>query len=286
MKNKKSFVLVFCALSLAQINAFDWPQESRAENISTYFAEPRGDAFCAGLLFSDAGAQVRASDKGTVLVSIEPSKSISMFDSPLGNALVVQNNDELLCTYGNLSNLYITSSVGNITEKTIIGISGKSGFAREQNAGLEFQLADLKSKTLINPQILLPQDKKNNVVNLRNITAVNKNGTEYQLSLSKVLPAGTYSLYTERTSSFVPYRISVLLNGKEIETITYDMLKKSGNRLLVNGIKKYSFDAVFPKESRQLLADISLNRGKAVIVVQTFSIGAEERNYTYTLDIY
>ena len=64
------------------------------------------------------------------------------------------------------------------------------------------------------------------------------------------------------------------------------MLNKIGRSLFVGGKRNYAFDAIFAGQKKQLLATTSLTKGKTLLVIQSFDLNGNERNISYTLDIY
>ena len=291
MKLQKSSIIraiVFSAItafSLEYAAAVDWPQQVQTkDDFSVEFARPCGNTFSTGIIFANTDT-VKASDTATVLLQLEPSDSLSMFDSPLGNAIIAVNEENLMNTYANLDELKIAKDDYMLVEGEEIAVSGKSGWQKEP-WGLEFKIADIQSQTVINPLVLLPKIIETEVPHLYNISLVNKNGLPYNLTQNKALPAGTYNLYFEGYDPEPPFKVTVLINGKEAETITYNMLKKIGRSLFVGGKRNYAFDAIFAGQKKQLLATTSLTKGKTLLVIQSFYLNGNERNISYTLDIY
>lgn len=263
--------------------ATDWPQQIENLNeIFTYFTNQRGGAFASGLVFYQ-NEQIVAAEDGEVIINLKESQNSCMFDSPLGNSIVTVNSDNLMSVYGNLAQPG-DSSRQALKEGDALGESGNSGW-HKPDAGLEYQIADCQSKTLINPLILLPAKGEYPHFVLKNLIVVNKNGYSYRLGSTKNIPAGTYSLYFEQTEHQPPFRMAVLLNGKEIENITYNMLKKNGSQLTVDGKSNYYYSTIFPGQNRQLLANVTLNRGKALLVVQSMDLKGNERNFSYSVDV-
>lgn len=264
--------------------AVDWPQYvDDKPNLQTVFARPRGSVFSTSIIFAETGP-VRSSDNGTVLACIGESNSIDSFDSPLGNTVITINNENLMSVYGNLSDITLQKSTETIREGAVIGMSGESGW-QIGNAGLEYQVCDIESNAFINPLVLLPRPSDAVMPVLRGIVAVNKNGVAYRLTESRTIPAGTYSLYFELNNNFPPFSVTVFLNGKETENIIYNMLKQTGTRLTVSGKRSYAYDTVFPGNNRQLLATVSLNRGKTLLVIQAYNLLGKEHTFTYTIDV-
>ena len=283
-KSIKNFACIFAFFIFSSgCFATDWPQQIESLNeIFTYFTNQRGGVFSSGLVFYQ-NQQIVASETGKIVINLSESQNNCSFDTPLGNSIITLNDDNLMSVYGNLSKAGDSEKI-SIKEGEIIGESGKSGW-HKQNAGLEYQVADCKSKTLINPLILLPAKDEYPHFVMRNLTVVNKKGNSYRLSKAKSIPSGTYSLYFEQNEHQAPFRLAVLLNGKEIENITYNMLKKNGSQLAVDGKNNYYYSTIFPGLNRQLLANITFNRGKALLVVQSTDLKGNERNFSYSIDV-
>ncbi len=281
-------LIIFSALTavyLGQAAAVDWPQQAHSpEDFAVDFARPNGNMFSTGIVFA-APDTVKTSDTAAILLKIEDSDSLSMFDSPLGNAIIAINEENLMDIYANLDEIKIAKDDYMIVEGEEIATSGKTGWQKGE-WGLEFKIADIQSQTAINPLVLLPKIMETEAPHLYSISLMNKNGASYNIPQTKALPAGTYNLYFEGYDTQPPFKVTVLINGKEAETITYNMLKKIGRSLFIGGKRNYAFDAIFPGQRKQLLATTSLTKGKTLLVIQTFDLSGKEKNLTYTLDIY
>lgn len=288
MKNTNKIKAIFASfIILAAQSAFavDWPQPvTETTSFTVDFARPYGGTFSTGIVFNDTGA-VNATDTAAVLMKITDSQNLSMFDSPLGNSIIAVNEENLMSIYSNLDEIKISEKDENIFEGNEIATSGKSSWQKTA-CGLEFQIADIQSQSVINPLVLLPKILKTQAPYLYNISLVNKNGVSYTLAQNRSIPAGTYSLYFENYDPQPPFKVTVLLNGKEAETITYNMLKKIGRTLSINGKRNYSYDVIYPGRNKQLLATASFTKGKTLLVIQTYDLNDNEKNISYTLDVY
>ncbi|NLK46042.1 MAG: hypothetical protein GX297_05240 [Treponema sp.] len=291
MKSKKiikiaqNIIKLFLFFSVPFLFAVDWPQSAQTpENFAVDFARPCGGMFSTGLIFAEQGS-VKASDTATILLTITDSDNLSMFDSPLGNSLIAVSEENLMNIYGNLDEIKIKATEKVIIEGEEIATSGRTGWQKEE-WGLEFKVADIQSRTVINPLVLLPRIIETKVPLLYNISLVNKKGTTYNLNQTKALPAGTYSLYFEGYDTQPPFKAAVSINGKESEIITYNILKKTGRSLSVDGKRNYPFNVIFPDKKKQLLATTSLTKGKALLVIQTFDLNGNEKSMSYTFEVY
>ena len=162
MRLRKSSIIkaiVFSAItafSLEYAAAVDWPQQAQTkDDFAVDFARPCGNTFSTGIIFANTDT-VKASDTATILLQFEPSDSLSMFDSPLGNAIIAVNEENLMNTYANLDEIKIAKDDYMLVEGEEIAVSGKSGWQKEP-WGLEFKIADIQSQTVINPLVLLPK---------------------------------------------------------------------------------------------------------------------------------
>lgn len=282
----KTLILsAFMFFSTIFLFSVDWPQEAqKSSDFPVNFARPCGNVFSTGIVFPTPDI-VKASNTATILLQLESSDNLSMFDSPLGNTIITVNDENLMNIYANLDEIKIEKNSYIVVEGKEIATSGKSAWQKTP-WGLEFKVADIQSQSVINPLVLLPKLIETEVPYLYNISLVNKNGISYKLPQNKALPAGTYNLYFEGYDTQPPFKATVLINGKEAETITYNMLKKIGRSLFVDGKRNYSFDAIFPGQKKQLLATTSLTKGKTLLVIQTFDLEGKEKNLSFTLDIY
>ena len=281
---KKSVIYFLFILVVFSVFAVDWPQSTVDLSVfSTQFADSRGSSLSAGVVYSNSET-VKAADAGEIIFISSESKSLEQFDSPLGNTLIVANEEKLLNIYGNMDTISIKPYQTSVSEKENIGKSGSSSW-QGNDSGLEFQVADMIQKTLINPFILFSKPEGDQLPALGNVVAVRKNGTIFDLSSAKILPSDLYFLYCNKTSSFFPFRVTVFVNGKEVENLRYDMLKIKANRLSLNGKNDYIFEEVFPDNNRHLISSVVLNKGKTVVMIKIYDISGGERTFSYSFEV-
>lgn len=275
-----SAVLALCALS-----AFDWPQnEIFSDSFYSYFAQLRGGTINTSLVFSES-REVKAADAGHVVAVLSEHDEDEIFESTLGNAAVIAHADGLMTVYANLDaesqqNLF---SLRDVESGDALGNTSNSGW-QEGEACLEFQVLDIKNRTYVNPRILMPRIGKELELTIRNVTAVSKNGTSFNLGTQKILPAGIYTLYRERQNIAMPYKTTVYINGAAAESLSYDVLTENDGTICLNGKKKYDIRTVYPAENRQLLGEVSIPRGRNTISIVVADILGKERQLTYTVD--
>ena len=297
------FKLIFCIIFLFSstfLMAFEWPvnMTSTETTIKTNFAENRGSSFANGFVFSTS-EEIISSEDGVVLVHLNPENSYyENFSSTLDNALILAHQDKMISVYSGFEQVNQDIFSGEISSGTVLGSVNKKSETdisvenTNPNAkkiplpkkDFEFQLIDTKNTVVINPFLLLSKLEKTSPVFPGKIFVVNKKGTEINLEERKSFASGIYSIYRENTSSRMPLKTSVFVNGEETSTISYDTLLYKNSRICVSGKDFYSIEKIYPNSKRQFLGDIEVSRGKNLItVVVTDSLGIERR-ISYTVD--
>ena len=235
---KKLIFIPLAIFALGALFAFDWPQnEILSDSFYSYFGQFRGGTIGNSLVFSESKT-VKAADDGRLLAIISEHDEDELFESTLGNAVVLAHKDELLTVYANLDaeNLDALYGMHDVTTGTSFGTTGTSSW-QEGEGCLEFQVLDIKNKTYVNPRLLMPRVGKELQLTIKNVTAVNKKGTVFDLGTQKTLSSGVYQLYRERQDIAMPYRTTVYINGAVAESLTYDTLSEKNGKIAVNGKK-------------------------------------------------
>ena len=297
------FKLIFCIIFLFSstfLMAFEWPvnMSSTETTIKTNFAENRGSSFANGFVFSTS-EEIISSEDGVVLVHLNPENSYyENFSSTLDNALILSHKDKMLSVYSGFEQVNQDIFSGEIPVGTVLGSVNKKSETdisvenTNPNAkkiplpkkDFEFQLIDTKNTVVINPFLLLSRLEKTSPVFPGKIFVVNKKGSEINLEERKTFASGIYSIYRENTSSRMPLKTSVFVNGEETSTINYDTLLYKNSRICVSGKDFYSIEKIYPNSKRQFLGEIEVSRGKNLItVVVTDSLGIERR-ISHTVD--
>lgn len=295
--------LIFCIIFLFSstfLMAFEWPVDmtSTETTIKTNFAENRGSSFANGFVFSTS-EEIKSSEDGIVLVHLNPENSYyENFSSTLDNALILAHQDKMISVYSGFEqvNQDIFSDeisagtvLGSVNKKSDTDISVENTNPNAKKIPLpkkdfEFQIIDTKNTVVINPFLLLARLEKTSPVFPGKIFVVNKKGSEINLEERKSFASGIYSIYRENTSSRMPLKTSVFVNGEETSTINYDTLLYKNSRISVSGKDFFPTEKIYPNSKRQFLGDIEVSRGKNLItVVVTDSLGIERR-ISHTVD--
>ena len=292
---KNYFKLIFCGIflfSFTSLMAFEWPVDisSTETTIKTNFAENRDTSFAKGFVFSTS-EDIKSSEDGVVLVHLNPENSYyENFSSTLDNAVILAHQDKMLSVYSGFEQVNQDIFAGEIPVGTTLGSINKKSDAEvtEESSttkilplpkkDFEFQIIDTKNTVVINPFLLLSKLEKISPVFPGKIFVVNKKGAEINLEERKSFASGIYSIYRENSSSRMPLKTSVFVNGEEFSTISYDTLLYKNSRICVSGKDFFPIEKIYPNSKRQFLGDIEVSRGKNLItVVVTDSLGIERR---------
>lgn len=281
----KRLVIVLYLCSAVSLFAFEWPQELMAPRpFSSHFAQKRGNTFSPSLTFTGS-VPVIASDSGHILVKIgQNSNSCAFFPSTLGNAVILAHKDSLLTVYASLESLNLPSDKEEISSGSEIGMSGTSGW--HTGAGcLEFQVVDTKNKALINPLVLMPSVTEPYDLQLGKVFLTDKKGSTTELVSRKSIESGSYTLYRNDAAGVMPYKTTVTVNGALVQTVTYDALYLHEQHLYISSKKVLPYTSIYPDNSKQFLAEIHINTGRTVIMVQVFDILGNVKQASYTLEV-
>jgi len=283
----KKIIAAFAALlTFSLLFAFDWPQnEILSDSFYSYFGQYRGGTIGNSLVFSES-KEVKAADDGHVLAVISEHDEDELFESTLGNALILEHKDDLITVYANLDaeNLNTLFNMRSVTTGTSFGETGTSSW-QEGEGCLEFQVLDTKNKTYVNPRILMPRIGKELPLSIKNVTAVNRKGNIYDLGIQKSLSSGVYMLYRERQEIAMPYKSTVYINGAVAESLTYDTLAEKNGKISVSGKKNYPVNVIYPDQERQFLGEVTLAKGKTQIMIVLADILGKESQIVYTVDV-
>ncbi len=281
--NIVKFALFFVFTS--SLFAFDWPQnEILSDSFHSYFGQNRGMTVSPSLIFSDS-ADIKAADDGRVLVVIgEHGDSDGLFESTLGNAVVIAHKDNLLTVYANLDEESQTDreKLTDVKSGDDLGMCGSSGWQHGESC-LEFQVVDTKNKTFVNPRILMPRIGRELSLNIENPYVKSKAGEDASLLVQKRLPSGTYLVYRKRQKIAMPYKTSLFINGAVVETITFDTIQAVKGRLCLVGKNAYPFDLVYPDSKRQLVGAVIFPKGNDKLTISVTDILGKEFALTYTV---
>ena len=264
---KKIIFTISAFIFASTLSSFDWPQSDiLADSFYAYFGQLRGGTINTSLIFSK-NDEVKASDAGRILAVISEHGDDELFESTLGNAVILQHQNDMLTVYGNLE-----ESVQN-------NLSGETNIQKGR-----FLVVDTRNQNYINPRILMPRIGSELELTIKNLEFMNKNGVSYNLLTTKTFYAGTYRIYRERQETSMPYKTSVYVNGALVDSITYETLLAKDGKICTNGKVNHPVKEVYPDKNKQLVAEFSLPKGHNTVTVIVANILGQEKTLTYNID--
>lgn len=270
--------------------SFGWPVKNLdTEKMAPSFARNQRNRFNASLTFPNAQKAVAADNGKIIAVITEHQNDGDWFESPLGNAAIISHNDDLISVYANLD----AKSALNLQEKFQVSdgqelgdIASSAWTENTQNGAMEFQIADTKAKTYINPLILMPRSIKPPRIYFDGVTIENQFGRSYNLATLRSVPAGPYTLYKKRQATVSPHRVKVYVNGTELEKISKEVLKWQDGKILIAGNKNYTSEQFYPSDDTELLGHVLLPHGVNTITITASDIHENSVTANYTISGY
>lgn len=283
---KKTLLTLSALLFSANLSSFDWPQnEILSDSFYAYFGQLRGGTINTSLIFSESN-EVKAADSGRILAIISEHGDDEIFESTLGNAVIIQHPDNMLTVYGNLEEYENKElfKMKDVSSGTLLGTTGTSGW-QSGDACLEFQVVDTKNQNYINPRILMPRIGNELELTIKNLEFINRSGVSYNLLTTKTFYSGTYRIYRERQDISMPYKTSVYVNGALVDSISYETLLVKDGKICTNGKINHPVLEVYPDKNRQLLAEFTMPKGHNIVTVVVADILGKEKSITYNVDV-
>lgn len=278
----KTFKYIFLMYAVTTIFtlgfSFEWPQDPK--NIQLFFGENRGQVFNQGVLFSQP-AEVKTADEGKILIKLTENNDFpEQFVSPLGNTIILGHDNQILTIYGNLTNIKAQLDSQKVESNEIIGTTTNTD---AQNNFLEFQVADTKMKTLINPVVLINQKPMPQNYRITNVELIDKKNVSHTVYRQPNIPSGEYILTMKREKSIMPQKIETRINGIKTEHISFDALKQQEHKLYFQGSTLLDFASIYPNDEKTYLSSIFLTRGKTTIEIILKNINDTESFFRTTV---
>ena len=291
------FVAAFAAAAFAAA-ALEWPV-ARPEILSL-FGQQGVNGIERGIVM-EGGDTVRAAGDGFVLTIIEENRNMAGFPSTLGNAVLIAHSDGIVSVYGNLESAEVPDGGGRVETSAVIARTGASAWHSGERDSLQegrgvciFQIEDQAQNTLLNPLLLFSSVHDEFRPSISRVTLVSQAGTAYNPEASGVVAAGSYrvyvaatDLYDRESSVLAPFRVTVLVNGREVSAVSFDTMSKRQNMLVPNSTPQY-FDGSLPVYSEDgfiYAGNISLVRGRSEVTIAARDFAGNERAVDYLLQV-
>lgn len=297
----KKTILTLAALSISTLTfSFEWPVELiNVESIKSFFGQFRGGKISSSLVLSkkeikedeeSKPEEIKSCDEGRILTYIYSlDDDNDFFPSTLGNAVIINHEDNIMSVYGNLSLAGLEddySETLSVSSGAKIGEAGNSAWQENEN-GVEIEIIDTKNKTAINPRILLPRLEKEGTFLPSEIIFESKDGKQIELSNVKTFHAGVYKVYQKRNATLVPQKITLSLNGNIEDEYSFDSIAQENNSVYLNGrTKKYPGNVIYPDDKLLFIGEVKLSSGKSVITFENTNHLGDKRTVNYNITVY
>ena len=289
----KRIFLVFLSFTVFTLNALEWPMNDFRFSMLFGDSYSKDGNFQVGLIFT-GDESVKATEYGKKLIAIAENKTLREFPSTLGNALIIAHDKGLQTVYGNLKAVpTIIDESSRIATFSIIGTVGKTAWGKEGE--LTFQVIDTQEKSFINPTRhllpLLPFNDQLFPTIAGTVLVDDKSKHTYRLDSVKNIKQGEYDLYSflkdrmvETSETFIPFDVSVLVNGKTALDVQFYVLEGNKGELHLKKTK-ISAEKLYNTEGKVYLGKLVLKRGYTEIVISATDISQNTTRVTYPLQI-
>ncbi len=278
------FPFVLFVFILFPCFSLEWPSEE--QDFAILFGQKHiaCKTFSKGIIFEHVKT-VRASEHGKHLINID--EDYSAFPSSLGNAIIFIHEDGLQTIYGNLKDTNLFSSRNKTEASTAIGQSGDSGWCEDE--ALIFQVVDTKKQVFINPLLLLPAVEDNIRPKIDSVILIDKNKREINLEKTKIIKKGSYKLYAniydkikkDKEGSLSPFRVTVLINGINVISVPFEVLKTENQNCILQEAKISAKD-LYQTEGKMHFGDLNLTSGKIDLTINARDISGNEVIKTFS----
>jgi len=292
---KRCYFLTFVLFSfLVPIYAFEWPLDNFTFSMLFGDAYSKQGNFQSGIVLKGTD-EVKAAEYGKKLIVIEESKTLNSFPSTLGNAIVISHDKGLQTIYAGLKDIpAINDSNSNVETFSIIGSLGKSAWGNGEE--LTFQVIDTQEKSFINPATpnllpLIPFEDKISPIITGTVLFDEKTKQSYNIETIKSIKQGEYDLYTftkdriiDSSESFMPFNVSIAVNGKIALDVQFYVLESSKGELYLKKTR-ISSEKLYNSEGKIYLGKLSLKRGSTEIVISATDISQNTTRVPYSLQV-
>lgn len=268
------FITMFFALS--SLYCYQWPANG---TINEWFLAPGGEYAALGIKMSNVN-EVNPFHEGEIIFFDNPELTDSI-PGELDSAVTI-NHDELTALYGVEGLAYSRTQGTNfmLKEDTVLF----SSLDDEDSADrvLYFEIFNHSSNQIINPALLLPENKDVAPIAPRIDVKNTNEQVVRRLGAFRTLPIGN-ALFTLAGSTRYPLKASLSINGRPLKTISLDTVEEKDGILLYNG---YPSEAVFGANGEISLGESDLPSGRINITLEYVDIFAGTQRIEYNPFVY
>jgi hypothetical protein len=283
---KKMIPLLFLSCAFSSLSALEWPVSQPLP--SSFFGQRAFGIIERGIVL-DKVDTIRASDHGTLMITLSENKNMSGFPGTLGNAVILAHDEGLLTIYGNLDSVDRIDEQLTVESGSILGQAGKSGWGKAVSC--IFQVIDREQHTVLNPLLLLPQLQDTHGPTIKDVIVISSNEQIYALGTTKSVKQGKYRLYADipdtinaSPNNLSPFRITIEVNGSEYSSIPFELLKETNGEVYLSS-PTLTWKNLYKDPVRIYLGELTLTRGRADISIIARDTAGNERSVLFGLQI-
>jgi hypothetical protein len=245
------------------------------------FGGNAGQGFRVEDVLHASDVPVRPIAPGTVVFVFQKGSQRGPVPSPLGDFVVVQHDRGFRSIYGHLDPASIRSNLKVVTQHTVVGRSGESGYSEQ--SGLSLRVIDSKRHRLVNPLVVLPSlrdrlDPEVHAVYLKSTGLA-------PLTEGLVIRPGRWSVLadisdqgqgTGAPAPVAPYSLDLSLDGTQISHVEFQDLRFRKGELFLDSSYRWNFDALYLGRSLYNLGEPDLQAGTHSLRLRTTDFAGHE----------
>ncbi len=285
----KKFLFLFLYISVFNLYGFQWPV-SNVVLIST-FGESKIDEYVKGLDIGGGVQDVRSIDEGELVYYSNLWASPLDLPSGLGTYVIYQHKNGIRSLYGHLEESSLNTENYKIGMSDKIGVMGTTGTA--VGTMLHLQVIDTEFEKYINPLLSLPLLTDQNKPIIEDVYLEAKEAKTI-LGSEKIIKSGVYGLSADiRDLSegsgyycpLAPYSISIFMNGENLINISYESMRVSNGKMLLEESEGISHDELYKSDWEVFIGNIEFNPGDIMLEISVKDFAGNERIKIFSLKV-
>lgn len=280
----KLFFTLLLLLIVQGLSAMEWPSATGV--ITKNFGWNDRGMPHLGFSFADNGTFGAAGDS-ELLFYRRQNDSASRLPSPLGSWIALDHGDGIISIYSRFDDTQNKSIAARVERGDVLGESGISGWSSRR--GFYFQLFDRMGRRWINPALIIRPREDIRPPTIHSVRLIDNQGRVFDPAQTRTLVQGSYTIFVEATDTMrfaneiplAPHRITTLLNGREIGTLTFETFFASNGSLMASRNGHVPARQVYAPVPAYEAAEIWLSRGQASLEIIVQDIVGNTRNIIF-----
>jgi hypothetical protein len=268
--------LLLLLFSAAPLPCLDWPVAKRI--VTGTFGEDRGDHFHNGIDIGGGDQEVHPVLDGELVFRYDENQDYTSLPRGVGSFVVLHHGQDVLSVYSHLVRGSLGPVRASLAPLDRIGIMGDTGHSDGKH--LHFSVFDEQTRSFINPLAFLPPraDAQPPVIR-RVLLSVGdqllplKDGTEVPAGQGEIL-VEAYDLREDVKFHWpiAPYRVRLVLDGKEAARFAFDSFTVTEGRTVLGGTSLWRERVYGPDELLRCgTVDLRPGSSRLLIAVRDFA---------------